>query len=153
MCGITGIYSPGAMIKQPALSAITKVLHHRSLDNSGAQLLDYTLTRKERESINVGFEYRESLLDHKLTELVAGITSKHKNGKSKYILKKVLERHLLRKLFHRKKMGVSFSLKLLAQRKLLLIHHYLSKGIIKRDGIFNSEAMLERVDKFYNNEI
>jgi len=122
----------------------------------GVWLPDDVLTKVDRASMSVGLESREPLLDHRIAEFAARIPPeyKYRNGESKYILRKVLEKYLPVKLFDREKMGFGSPVNSWVGGKLLpLVRDYLSESAIKRDGIFNSDAVSEWMNKFYNNEI
>ncbi len=74
--------------------------------------------------------------------------------KAKYILKKVLEKHLPRELFDRKKMGFGAPVNSWLKGKLLpLVRDYLSEDTVKRDGIFNPDAVSSYMDMFHKNEL
>lgn len=115
-------------------------------------LPDDILTKVDRAAMRVGLESREPLLDHRLMEFTAGIPSeyKYRNGESKYILKKVLEKHLPRELFDRGKMGFGAPINDWLQGKLLpLVQDHLCEDRIKNDGIFNPKAVSDWVGKFH----
>ncbi|BCD67750.1 asparagine synthase (glutamine-hydrolyzing) [Nitratiruptor sp. YY09-18] len=65
------------------------------------------LVKVDRATMINSIEGREPLLDNKIIEYSATISFdlKYRNGQSKYILKKVLERYLPKELIYRKKMG------------------------------------------------
>ncbi len=65
------------------------------------------LVKVDRATMATSIEGREPLLDHSIIEYAASIpfAYKYRNGESKYILKKVLERYLPKELVYRKKMG------------------------------------------------
>ncbi len=122
----------------------------------GVWLPDDILTKVDRASMNVGLESREPFLDHRLVEFTARIPSeyKYKNGETKYILKKLLERYLPRKMFDRKKMGFDSPVDTWLKTKLRpLVHDYLNESSIKQNGFFKPDAVARWVDKFYKNEI
>ena len=70
-------------------------------------LPDDIMTKVDRMSMAVSLEAREPLLDHKLLERAAAVPSslKLKNGTSKYLLRRLLERRLPRSILERKKQG------------------------------------------------
>ena len=122
----------------------------------GVWLPDDILTKVDRSSMSVGLESREPLLDHRIIEFTARIPTeyKYRNGEPKYILKKILSRHLPRKLFDRKKRGFGSPVNSWLGKELRpLVHDYLSESSIKRDGLFNADAVLSWTKKFYNNEV
>ena len=65
------------------------------------------LVKVDRATMANSIEGREPLLDHSLIEFSASIPFhyKYRNGQSKYILKKVLERYIPKELIYRRKMG------------------------------------------------
>jgi asparagine synthase (glutamine-hydrolysing) len=70
-------------------------------------LPDDILVKVDRATMSNSIEGREPLLDNKIIEYSAIIPFefKYKNGESKYILKKVLERYLPKEIIYRKKQG------------------------------------------------
>lgn len=118
----------------------------------GVWLPDDILTKVDRAAMSVGLESREPLLDHRLAEFTARIPMeyKYRNGEKKYILKKVLEKHLPRRLFDRRKMGFAPPVRSFLQGKLLpLVRDYLSPDAIKRDGIFDPDFFSSEMNVFF----
>lgn len=118
----------------------------------GVWLPDDILTKVDRAAMSVGLESREPLLDHRLAEFTAKIPMEYKYGKGekKYILKKVLEKHLPRKLFDRRKMGFGPPVRSFLQGKLLpVVRDYLSPDAIKRDGIFDPDFFSSEMNVFF----
>ena len=70
-------------------------------------LIDDVLTKVDRMSMAVSLEAREPLLDHKLLEFAARVPSslKYRNGRSKYLLRRVLERRIPPSILERRKHG------------------------------------------------
>jgi asparagine synthase (glutamine-hydrolysing) len=70
-------------------------------------MIDDVLTKVDRMSMAVSLEAREPLLDHKLLEFAARVPSclKLKNGRSKYLLRRLLDRRLPRSIVERGKSG------------------------------------------------
>ena len=73
-------------------------------------LMDDVLTKVDRASMSVSLESREPFLDHRLVEYAVRIPSslKCRNGVSKYILKKILYKHVPQELVDRPKKRVSW---------------------------------------------
>ncbi|MEN3339142.1 MAG: hypothetical protein V7647_2818 [Acidobacteriota bacterium] len=70
-------------------------------------MIDDVLTKVDRMSMAVSLEAREPLLDHKLLEFAARVPAalKLRNGRSKYLLRRVLERRVPRDIIDRPKRG------------------------------------------------
>ena len=70
-------------------------------------MVDDILTKVDRATMSLSIEGREPLLDHRIAQFMAQVPfeMKYKNGDSKYLLKKVLERYIPKEMIYRKKMG------------------------------------------------
>ena len=70
-------------------------------------MIDDVLTKVDRMSMAVSLEAREPLLDHKLLEFAARVpmSLKLKNGQSKYLLRRALDRRVPRSITERPKRG------------------------------------------------
>jgi asparagine synthase (glutamine-hydrolysing) len=70
-------------------------------------LVDDIMTKVDRMSMAVSLESREPLLDHKLLEFAARVptTLKLKNGRTKYLLRRLLERRVPQAIVDRPKHG------------------------------------------------
>jgi asparagine synthase (glutamine-hydrolysing) len=70
-------------------------------------LVDDIMTKVDRMSMAVSLEAREPLLDHRLLEFVAKVptTLKLKNGQSKYLLRRLLQRRVPAVIVNRPKHG------------------------------------------------
>ena len=70
-------------------------------------MIDDVLTKVDRMSMAVSLEAREPLLDHKLLEFAARVpvSLKLKNGRTKYLLRRILERRVPRSITDRTKRG------------------------------------------------
>jgi asparagine synthase (glutamine-hydrolysing) len=70
-------------------------------------MIDDVLTKVDRMSMAVSLEAREPLLDHKLLEFAARVpvSLKLKNGQSKYLLRRILDRRVPRSIIDRPKRG------------------------------------------------
>jgi asparagine synthase (glutamine-hydrolysing) len=70
-------------------------------------LVDDIMTKVDKMSMAVSLESREPLLDHKLLEFAATVPAslKLKNGRSKYLLRRLLERRIPKSIVNRPKQG------------------------------------------------
>ena len=70
-------------------------------------LVDDILTKVDRMSMAVSLETREPLLDHRLLEFAASVPTslKLKNGRTKYLLRRLLERRVPKSIVDRPKHG------------------------------------------------
>lgn len=103
-------------------------------------LPDCMLTKVDRASMANGLEIRVPLLDHRVIEFTAQLPEslKYRNGKGKYLLKKLLSRFLPLELFERPKMGFGIPLEQWLRKELKeLMLDYLSPGRLKNNGTFN----------------
>lgn len=116
-------------------------------------LPDDILTKVDRASMSMGLEAREPLLDHRLVRFAARIplNLKFKDGESKYILKKVLSRHIPDELYQRPKRGFSSPIGIWLRGKLKpLVEEYLSTDAIRKSGVFDPDEVFQWKDRFYN---
>jgi asparagine synthase (glutamine-hydrolysing) len=119
-------------------------------------LVDDILTKVDRATMSVGLEAREPFLDHRLVEYVARIpaTLKYKNGVSKYILRKILYKHVPRNLLERPKQGFVIPLaKWLKEDLSGLVMNYLNEERLKKEGIFNPSVVSSYVKDFSNGSV
>ena len=70
-------------------------------------MVDDILTKVDRMSMAVSLEAREPLLDHRLLEFAASVPAslKLKDGRSKHLLRKLLDRRIPRAIVERRKRG------------------------------------------------
>jgi asparagine synthase (glutamine-hydrolysing) len=103
-------------------------------------MIDDVLTKVDRMSMAVSLEAREPLLDHKLLEFAAGVPAslKLKDGQSKYLLRRVLERRVPRSIVERKKSGFAAPIGEWLRGPLApMTHELLLDGRLRDRGIFN----------------
>ena len=116
-------------------------------------LPDDILTKIDRASMSTGLEAREPFLDHRLVQLASRIPPnlKYRNGENKYLLKRVLSRHIPAELYERPKKGFGSPVDSWLRGKLRpLVEHYLSAEETRKSGVFNSDEISKWKDRFYN---
>ncbi len=108
-------------------------------------LPDLLLTKMDIASMANGLETRSPFLDHKMIELACKIpfNLKVKNGESKYILKKALEKIVPKENLYRPKMGFTVSLEDWFKGD---INMYFNKTVMNGKSKINSFLNLDEID-------
>jgi asparagine synthase (glutamine-hydrolysing) len=110
-------------------------------------LVDDIMTKVDRMSMAVSLEAREPLLDHKLLEFAAAVPTslKLKNGRSKYLLRRLLERRIPRAIVDRPKHGFEAPIGAWLRGALApMVDSLLLDGRLRDRGIFDDRAV-ERI--------
>jgi asparagine synthase (glutamine-hydrolysing) len=108
--------------------------------DSQTYMIDDVLTKVDRMSMAVSLEAREPLLDHKLLEFAARVPSglKLKNGRSKYLLRRALERRVPHSILERGKQGFAAPIGEWLRGPLVpMASDLLLDGRLRTRGIFN----------------
>ncbi len=114
-------------------------------------LVDDILTKVDRASMRMGLECREPFLDHRIVEYAARIpySLKYKHGKSKYILRKILDKYVPEELVNRPKQGFVVPLADWLNGNLYpMLMDYLNEDKLKREGIFNEKMVSQSIKDF-----
>ena len=109
------------------------------------------LTKVDRTSMAVSLEARDPFLDHIVAAMAAALPMEWKlrNGQGKYILRRILGRHLRTSLFNRPKQG--FSAPVGAWMRGVLrpeVEAALSAGSVRRCGLLDPSAVTRTVGRF-----
>lgn len=115
-------------------------------------LPDDLLVKVDRATMYNGIEGREPMLDHKIVEKVASLSTQYKvkGGTTKYILKEMLKRHLPTPLVERPKMGFSIPLYAWFSKNLdYLFSYYLSPELINQTNCLDPQVVSLEVKKYY----
>jgi len=110
-------------------------------------LPDDILVKLDRASMAVSLESRVPLLDHRVVELACGLPLdlKIRHGQSKWLLRRVLYRHVPRELIERPKMGFSIPLDSWLRGPLReWADALLDPTRLTREGFFRPEPIRQR---------
>jgi len=164
-----GIWLPEEM---PSFFKKTGNIHHKTFNADfaaieNAELLtqmlyadfntwlpDDILVKVDRASMSMGLEAREPLLDYRIVNLAARIPRnlKYRNGESKYLLKKVLSRHIPEELYLRPKKGFGIPVNRWLRGKFKpIVREYLGTDMIRKSGIFDPVEVSRLTNGFYKN--
>lgn len=116
-------------------------------------LPDDILVKVDRAGMSVALEGRDPFLDHKITEFAAALPLdlKYRGGVSKYILKKILYRHVPRELVDRPKQGFGVPVYEWFRDELKgCYYEHLAPDKIKREGVFDAAAVSGLLDAYMN---
>ena len=114
-------------------------------------LPDDILVKVDRATMSVSLEGREPFLDHKIVEWTSQLPSefKYKNGKSKYILRKVLSKYIPIELVDRPKQGFGVPIYEWFRGELKELYlEYLDENRIKEAGIFNPSEVRRLLESY-----
>jgi len=116
-------------------------------------MVDDILTKVDRATMFVGLEGREPLLDHRILEFSAQLSSqlKYRNSNKKWILKHITHKYLPKELMDRPKMGFSVPINEWFKDELkdyFLL--YLNEDRLNKEGLFNSKEVIRQRDKYFN---
>ncbi|MFN8388831.1 MAG: asparagine synthase (glutamine-hydrolyzing) [Bdellovibrionota bacterium] len=105
--GSSGDINP--FVGKPCFESVEPFEQRAMLLDQELYLPDDNLQKVDRASMRVALEVRVPLLDHRVVELSARlpIKFKYRDGKTKWLLRQVLYRHVPRALVERPKMGFS----------------------------------------------
>jgi asparagine synthase (glutamine-hydrolysing) len=113
-------------------------------------LLDDILTKVDRMSMAVSLETRVPLLDHKLIEFAATVPTglKLRNGRRKYLLRRLLERRVPRAILDRPKHGFTAPIGEWLRGPLHdLVSDLLLAGRFRQRGVFDADGVARLWDE------
>jgi asparagine synthase (glutamine-hydrolysing) len=112
--------------------------------DSQTYMIDDVLTKVDRMSMAVSLEAREPLLDHRLLEFAARVPAslKFRNGQSKYLLRRVLERKVPPAILARRKQGFAAPIgSWLRQSLVEMTDSLLLDGRLRDRGLFEQREV------------
>jgi asparagine synthase (glutamine-hydrolysing) len=111
------------------------------------------LTKVDRATMSVGLEGRDPFLDHKLIECSSQLPLqyKYRDGKGKYLLRKILYKYVPQELMERPKQGFTVPVhKWFRNEFREILNQYLNSDRIKREGILKAEEVKRLLDSYLN---
>lgn len=115
-------------------------------------LPDHILANADRASMGHSVEFRAPFLDNEVTELANSLPDAYrmKSLKTKWILRKLLEKHLPNRLINRPKRGFTMPVQSLLENELATrMRELCSPDVIQRQGLFSPKAVSRFVDSFF----
>jgi asparagine synthase (glutamine-hydrolysing) len=137
---------------------LNNITNNFMINDIAGYLPNNILYKIDTASMNYSLELRSPFLDHKLFEhtFLIPLKYKFKNGKSKSILKSILEKKLPKNLIHRPKMGFDFPIynwtKTSTRLKKILQELFCTKLEIVDSQIFNDYEYKNLISRFEINE-
>jgi len=119
-------------------------------------MVDDILTKVDRATMSVSIEGREPLLDHRIAEFMAQVPFeyKYKNGESKYLLRKVLERYIPKEMIDRPKKGFGIPMfEWFSSDLKILFDTYFKQKSIEKHGLLNFEYIEQEYKKLKNDKV
>lgn len=117
-------------------------------------MVDDILTKVDRASMSVSLESRLPLIDHRIVEfaLQLPLSYKIRSGKSKYILRKVLEKYVPNSFFDRPKSGFGIPVREWIKEDLFdWINDTLSEKELSKHNFFNYKLVNKMVNDHRDN--
>ena len=119
-------------------------------------MLDDILQKVDRATMSVGLEGREPFLDQRIIEWAAQLPMNYKynNGSKKFILKEIVHKYIPKEMMDRPKMGFGIPIAKWLQNDLkIYVDKYLNADFIKKQNIFNENAVNLIYTSFYKGKI
>ncbi|TAL59350.1 MAG: asparagine synthase (glutamine-hydrolyzing) [Bacteroidetes bacterium] len=111
------------------------------------------LAKVDRATMSVGLEGRDPFLDHKLVEYSSRLPLhyKYRDGKGKYLLRKILYKYVPQELMERPKQGFTIPIhKWFRNECKDILNQYLNADRIKKEGILKADEVKKLLDSYLN---
>jgi len=141
--------------KTPELKRKLSPAEKQSLFDLNYYLPDDLLVKVDRASMKYSLEVRVPFLDYRIVEFAYNLhhSLKINNNEQKYILKKLLYKHVPQDLYNRNKKGFSIPLNNWLKHDLkYLIDDNLNKNEIEKHNIFDYNEVFLLIKKFENGD-
>lgn len=142
---VIGGVEPGTPILDPSFRhAVPDFTERMMLLDQVTYLPDDVLVKVDRASMAVGLEARSPLLDHRIVEWAwrLPLELKQRQGQSKWVLRRMLERHVPKQLTERPKMGFGVPLDQWLRGPLReWAETLLDERRLRTEGFFNVEPV------------
>jgi asparagine synthase (glutamine-hydrolysing) len=119
-------------------------------------LADDLLVKVDRASMAVSLESRDPFLDHRIAEFAAALPERLlvRGNDAKYLLKRVLYRHVPRDIVDGPKRGFAVPLNEWLKTDLKgLLTEYLNEDRIRREGVFDWPCVREELEAFLDGRV
>lgn len=114
-------------------------------------MVDDILQKVDRATMSVSLEGREPFLDQRIVDFASELPSdfKLRDGKGKYILRKIVHKYIPEKLMDRPKMGFGVPVENWCKNELKdILRQYLDPVLMEKQGIFNANAVSRMVNAY-----
>lgn len=133
-----------SVLKNPSQQVGATPIEQMMFTDFNSYLPGDVLTKVDRAAMAVSLETRVPMLDHRVVEFAWSLPLEFKvrNGESKWLLKRVLEKHVPRELFERPKMGFGVPIDQWLRGPLRgWADDLLAENLLGRQGVFDPKAI------------
>jgi asparagine synthase (glutamine-hydrolysing) len=142
---------PGTATTEAEIYPADALLTILQLRDLNLYLTDDLLVKMDRATMYNSIEGREPFLDHRLVEMAFRIPAslKWRDGKGKYILRKILSRYIPESMIDRPKKGFSIPLfRWFSEEMGQLFSHYFTNEKLKQVPLLNNKEVMHEYRKY-----